>query len=57
MQSGQNSFCIDLVLDSVNNTFRDEDKLYGQIYKKEICLDFNYVEFFIKVIEENTSKI
>ena len=33
MRSDQNSFCGDLVLDSVNMVFRDEENIFDQIHE------------------------
>ena len=35
MQSDGNSFCGDVVLDSFNKTYRDEDNILDQIYKSK----------------------
>ena len=51
MQSDRNSFCVDVVLDSVNMTFRDEDEVFEN--KKLILSDFHY-EDFNKLNEENS---
>ena len=39
MQSDGNSFCGDVVLDSFNMSFRDEDSILEQKYEKQISLD------------------
>ena len=41
-QSYANSFWGDVVLDSFNNTFRDEDNISDQIYTRQMCSDFYY---------------
>ena len=45
MQSDWNSFRGDVVLDSVNVAYRDEDSILDQIYLKQIFLDFYYEDF------------
>ena len=49
MQSDRGSCCGDVVLDSVNMVFRDEDSLLDQIYEKQICLNsyYEYLIFFM----------
>ena len=49
MQSDGNSFCGDVVLDSFNKASRDEDNILDQIYKKQKCLDFYYVNFIFSI--------
>ena len=44
MQSDGNSFCKDLILDSFNNAFWDEDNILDQIYESK------YVQIFIMMI-------
>ena len=34
----------DVVLDSVNMTFRDEDNLLDQLYEEQICSDILYID-------------
>ena len=41
MQSYRNSFCVDVVLDSVNMAFGDEYSLLHQIFEKQIFIDFS----------------
>ena len=42
MQSDGNSLWGDVVLDSFNKAYRDEDSILYQIYQKQIFSDFNY---------------
>ena len=42
MQSDVNGFQGDVVLDSFNIASRDEDNVFNQIYKNQICSDFFY---------------
>ena len=57
MQSDGNSFCKDVVLDSVNMTYRDEDSILDQIYGIQILLDFYYEGFnLLRLIEGNAYK-
>ena len=41
MQSDGNSFYEDVVSDSFNKTYRNEDNIYDETYKKQIC-SFHY---------------
>ena len=43
MQSDRNNFCGDVILDSVNMVFKDEDSISDQIYEKQI-----YIRIFIR---------
>ena len=59
-QSYANSFWGDVVLDSLNNSSREEDNILDQIYKKQMCSDFYYENLkglrimrILRVIEEN----
>ena len=45
-QSYANSFWGDVVLDNFNNVSRDEDNMLGQIYIDQICLNFNYHDYW-----------
>ena len=45
-KSYMNSFWGDVVLDTFSNVSRDEDNILGQIYKKEICPDLYYDDFW-----------
>ena len=49
-QSYANNFWGDVVLDTFNNASRDEDNILDQRYKKPICPDFYYDDFFIFII-------
>ena len=40
MQSDKNRFCGDVVLDSFNIAYKDEDNILDQIYKKQIGSKF-----------------
>ena len=42
MQSDRNR---DVILDSVNMTYRDEDRILDQIYEKQIFWDLYYQDF------------
>ena len=42
MQSDVNSFCQDVILDSVDMAYRDENNILEKIYKKQIFSDFYY---------------
>ena len=41
-----NSFWGDVVLDTFNNVTRDEENNLDQIYKKQICPDYYYDDFW-----------
>ena len=45
MQSDGNSFGGDVVLDSFNVAFRDEDSILDQKYEKQILWDLYYEDF------------
>ena len=52
MQADGNSFCGDVVMNSFNMAYRDEDSILDQIYKKQIFSDFHYKEYkILRVIE------
>ena len=51
MQADQNSFCVDVVLDSVNMVFRDEDSILDQMYRKNMFVFFMMI--FKIIIHEN----
>ena len=44
-QSDGNSFCRDVVLNSFNKAYRDENNIIDQKYKTQICLDFYFNNF------------
>ena len=44
-QSYANSFWGDVVLDTFNNVYRDEDNILDQIYRKQICPNLYYDDF------------
>ena len=49
MQSDGNSFCGDVVLDSFNTVYRDDDSILEQKYEKQISWDLYYKDFiFLK---------
>ena len=52
MQSDGNSYCGDVVLDSFNMTYRDEDGILDQKYEKQIFWDL-YHEEILRGIAEN----
>ena len=45
MQSDGNSFCGDVVMDSVHTASRDKDNILDQIYKKQKCSDIYKDDF------------
>jgi len=45
MQSDGNSFCGDVVLDSFNKAYRDEDSILDQKFEKQISEDLYYEDF------------
>ena len=45
-QSYANSFWGDIFLDTFNNVSRDEGNILDQIYKKQICPEFYYDDFW-----------
>ena len=45
MQSDRNSFCGEIVLDSVNMASKDKDSFSEQIYKRQMCPDLYYDDF------------
>ena len=45
MQSDGNSFRGDVVLDSCNMSYRDEDNILDQKYEKQISWDLYYEDF------------
>ena len=45
MQSDRKSFCGDVVLDSVNMTYRDADSIWDQKYENQIYWDLYYEDF------------
>ena len=45
MQSDRKKIWGDVVLDSFNIAFRDEENILGETYKAQICLDFYYDNF------------
>ena len=47
MQSDRYSFCGDVVLNSVDMAFRDDDSILDQIYEMKICSDFYYDDFIL----------
>ena len=51
MQSDGNSFCGDVVLDSFNMQYRDEDSILDQIHEKPIFSNFLYAD--LKFFREN----
>ena len=53
MKSDGNSFCGDVVLDSFNTAYRDEDSILDQKYEKQISWDLYHEDFKLKVIGEN----
>ena len=43
----------DVVLNSFNNVSRDEDNIWHQIYKKQMCSDFYYEDLkFLKLFKK-----
>ena len=48
MQSDGNSFCGDVVMDSFNTSYRDEDSILDQKYEKQISWDLHYEDFIFK---------
>ena len=45
LQSDGHSFCVYVVLDSFNMSYRDEDSILDQKYKKQISWDHSYEDF------------
>ena len=45
MQSDGNSFCWDVVLESANMAYRDEDSTSNQVYEKQIVLELYKKDF------------
>ena len=50
MQSDRNSYCGDVVLDSLDMAYRVEDSIWDQKYKRQIFRNLYYEDF---KIEEN----
>ena len=46
--NNNDSFCGDVVLDSLNMEYRDKDSILDQMYQKQIFMDFYYedLEFY-----------
>ena len=47
MRSDGNSFGGDVVLDSFNKAYMDEDNILDQMYRNQICLDIYYYDYNI----------